>query len=97
MEREDANSSTAVSTWTFYGKPVEKNKLVYIVQTTLIYIVVLTCLVNISLHNGQSELWVALLSYSVGTILPSPKMKKNFISNNPSFNNDERDRMARLP
>ena len=34
------------------------------------------CFVNLSIQNGPSELWISLLSLSLGSMLPSPKVKK---------------------
>ena len=50
---------------------------VYISQIIILYVVILTCIVNLSMNVGNNELWVSLLSYSLGCILPSPKVRKN--------------------
>lgn len=50
---------------------------VYMSQIIILYIVIITCIINLSCNNGKNELWVSLLSYSLGCLLPSPKLKKN--------------------
>ena len=32
------------------------------------------------MHNGPNELWITVLSLSLGTILPSPKVRKSKIT-----------------
>ena len=32
------------------------------------------------MHNGPNELWITVLSLSLGTILPSPKVRKSKIA-----------------
>ena len=45
-------------------------------QIIILYICILTCFVNLSMKNHPPELWISLLSLSLGSILPSPKVKK---------------------
>jgi len=48
---------------------------VFCAQIVLIYIVVITSIVNLSLENGQGQLWTALLASSLGSLLPTPHLK----------------------
>ena len=61
--------------WRIFGKRLPKSEAVFFSQTILIYIVVLICIINLSLGNGNSNLWTALLSSSLGYILPNPSLK----------------------
>ena len=36
-------------------------------------------LFNLTVHNGPNELWITVLSLSLGTILPSLKVRKTKI------------------
>ena len=63
--------------WQCFGYRVPKSETVYFTQVVLLYIVILTCIVNLSIQNGDSNLWTALLSSSLGYILPNPTLKKN--------------------
>ena len=53
--------------------------LIFICQVIILYISIITCFVNLTVHNGPNELWITILSISLGTILPSPKVRKTKI------------------
>lgn len=61
--------------WKLCGYGINQSQVVYFSQIIILYIIILTCIVNLSLKNGDSNLWTALLSSSIGLILPSPKIK----------------------
>lgn len=61
--------------WECFGKKIPKTEIVYLSQVIIIYMVIITCILNLSLKNGDSNLWTALLSSSIGYILPAPKIK----------------------
>lgn len=63
--------------WRLCGYGFDKSQVVYFTQIILIYIIILTCILNLSLKNGDSNLWTALLSSCIGYVLPSPKLKDN--------------------
>ena len=64
------------SEWNIFGRAVPKSEAVFFSQIIIIYIVVITCIVNLSCANGNSNLWTALLSSSLGYILPNPSLKR---------------------
>ena len=66
-----------VSQWHFFGRRLPKNELVFIAQVVLIYIVVITSIVNLAMGNDGGKIWTALLSSSLGYLLPSPTLKTN--------------------
>lgn len=72
--------------WNILGFRLPKNEVVYLSQTIILYIVIITCIVNLSISNRHSELWVGLLSSSIGYMLPNPNVKgrKVVINNGPS-------------
>jgi len=47
----------------------------YICQVGAIFVVILTCVINLSLGDDKSALWSSLLSGSLGYLLPSPKLR----------------------
>lgn len=51
------------------------NEVLFIVQVLVILIVVITSIANLSLQNGDTNMWTALLSCSIGYVLPNPKIK----------------------
>ena len=65
--------------WTLFGSKFSKMALVFLCQVIILYISIITCFVNLTIHNGPNELWITVLS-SLGTILPSPKVRKSKIA-----------------
>jgi hypothetical protein len=63
------------TTWYMFGKKFPKSEIAYFSQVIIIYLVIITCIVNLSIKNGDSNLWTALLSSCLGYILPAPKIK----------------------
>ena len=62
--------------WHLLGTPVPQAEIVYFCQMIIVYVIILTSIINLSLQNGSSELWISLLSSCIGYALPSPKLKK---------------------
>jgi heme/copper-type cytochrome/quinol oxidase subunit 3 len=60
-----------------------KSEVVFFVQVVLIYIVVITSIVNLTLNRDEGKLWTALLSSSLGYLLPNPSLKKGPPANVP--------------
>ena len=69
-------SSKSGSQWKIFGRTIPKNEVIFICQVVILYIVIITCIVNLSLGNGDSNLWTALLSSSMGIMLPAPTLSK---------------------
>jgi hypothetical protein len=76
MEHSETSSDRP---WYFMGKTVPKSEIVFGAQVFLIYIIVITAVVNLSLNGseGDSKIWIILLSSCLGYILPNPKIKKH--------------------
>lgn len=54
----------------------DKPKLfLFAAQIGLIFIVVIASLINLSLNNGNQNLWMIVLTSCLGYILPNPKLK----------------------
>ena len=66
--------------YTCCGNRVPKNQFTYISQILVIYAIIVTSIVHLSLKSEDHELWLILLSSSLGYILPSPGLK--FAKNN---------------
>jgi hypothetical protein len=82
MELSDEVQRTITRTashesWTLLGKKVSKTETLFFSQIIIIYTVVIACIINLSLDNGKSTLWTALLSSCLGYLLPNPKIKKH--------------------
>ena len=53
-------------------KKLKAEVVLFAVQVTVILIVICTCLVNLTIGNGNKILWTVILSSSIGYILPNP-------------------------
>lgn len=62
--------------WKFCGSHLPEGEIVFFAQVIMVYIVIIACLVNLSIGNGEGKLWTALLSVCLGFLLPNPKLKK---------------------
>lgn len=60
--------------WRFFGSRLPKAEIVYIGQISIVYIIIITSIVNLSLNNGNPELWISLLCSAIGYALPSPTL-----------------------
>ena len=73
--RSCSHSSTeSTDRWVVWGKHLPKSEIVFLCQTLVIFTVVISAIINISLGNS-SETWLVLLSTSLGAVLPKPKLK----------------------
>ncbi len=73
---ESSTPSETSSRWLIWGNKLPKSEIVFFAQVILIYIIVITSIVNISLGDTQ-ELWVILLTSCLGYLMPSPSLYKN--------------------
>ena len=71
-----SDPETQSDKWHFLGTRVPKTEIVYFCQMIIVYIIIITSVVNLSIQNGSSELWISLLSSCIGYALPNPKLKK---------------------
>ena len=75
---DDGESGTTKrSFFALFGKNQPKTTVVFLFQTVLIFMVIATALVNLSINSpGENTiLWVSLLSGSLGYSLPNPSIK----------------------
>ena len=80
---ESSTSSPARSEIGFVklcSKESSKGHCVFACQMVIVYLVIITCIINLSIANGESNLWTALLSSCLGYILPAPSIKIKRVS-----------------
>jgi hypothetical protein len=65
--------------WCLSGHSVRKSQIVFFAQVILVYIVVISSIVNLSLNIGDKDVWIILLGSAVGYLLPSPSLKHDRI------------------
>jgi len=75
MEREGSTKSEQWYCLSNESRP--KAQVVFICQIILIYIIILTSVVNLSINNGDKTLWCTLLASCLGYILPNPSIKRS--------------------
>ncbi len=69
----DSGSSNSTR-WNVFGQRLPRSEIVFFVQVILVFTVVIVSLWNITRKHPDSQLWIALLSSSVGYLLPSPTL-----------------------
>ena len=72
-----AQRHRATRLWDVFGRRVPRSEIVFFCQTFIIYVVVVTSLVNLTLKNGPINLWIALLGSCLGYLLPHPSIDNN--------------------
>ena len=80
----DADSTTQSRTsetnrdWGILGKQFPRSEVRFFTQVLMLYVVIITCLVNLSWGKSDlNPLWITLLSSSIGYLLPSPSIQKS--------------------
>ncbi|MEK6265328.1 MAG: hypothetical protein N2B06_11260 [Clostridium sp.] len=79
---DQSNNNIALSEkeiWNILGYSVPKQEVVYFCQIIILYIVIIVSLINLSVQNGDKNLWISLLSASIGYLLPNPTLQKQTI------------------
>ena len=61
----EENASTQ-TTWFVFGKHIPKREVVFFSQIIILYIVIITAVINLSIQNGDPVLWSSLMSSSIG-------------------------------
>ena len=52
-----------------------KNRVSFWTQIIIVYLIIIVAITHLSLRSPDKELWLVLLSSSLGYILPSPGLK----------------------
>ena len=62
MTRENRTHSEH---WQLMGRILPKSEIVYFCQMLIVYVIIVTSIVNLLLQNQKNELWITLLTYPV--------------------------------
>jgi hypothetical protein len=73
--------SGPVRNWKFFGYDVPKPEIIFFSQVVLIYMVVITSLINVSIANGDTTVWISLLCSCLGYMLPNPSLPSTQLNN----------------
>ena len=68
-------SGSVERVWTVFGQSIPKAEIVFFAQIFVLYTVIAFSIYNLSTERGDSNLWTALLSSSLGYMLPNPTLK----------------------
>ena len=60
--------------WHIFGR--ECPEIVFLCQVIILYTVIVVSIYNLTVEHGDSTLWTALLSSSLGYLLPNPSLKR---------------------
>ncbi len=63
-------------TWDILGKAYSRNQCCFFSQIIILYVIILTSLVNLTLGTEPQSIWISLLGCCVGNLLPCPALKK---------------------
>ena len=63
--------------WHIFGTECPKGESVFLCQVVVLYTVKVVSIYKLTIGHGDSTLWTALLSSSLGYLLPSPPMKRD--------------------
>lgn len=74
QEKKHCNP-VSLSEWSWCGARVPKNQVTFMTQVFLIYGIIAVSLSQLILQSSDRELWLVLLSTSIGYVLPSPRLK----------------------
>ena len=80
-EQEDctdaASSEKDSAPWHLFGTVCPKEEIVFLCQVVVLYTVILISIYNLTTGHDNSNLWTALLSSSLGYLLPNPNLRRN--------------------
>ena len=60
--------------WKFCGAKFPKEEIIYFCQVFMVYIAVITSIVNLCISDKKTCLWSSLVSGNVGYLFPSPSI-----------------------
>lgn len=79
MEQCNISTLSDKDVWNVFGYSIPKQEVVFFSQIIALYIVIIISLINLTINNGENNLWLSLLSASIGYMLPNPSLKKETI------------------
>lgn len=74
-------SESGSTRWWFGNKLIPREEVVFFCQMGIITLIVVVGLVNLCLKNGTESYWAAMVATGLGSLLPSPKIKKQKVHN----------------
>ena len=62
--------------WHIFGRECPKEEIVFLCQVIILYTVIVVSIYNLTVAHDDSTLWTALLSSSLGNLLPNPSLNR---------------------
>ena len=62
--------------WHIFGRECPKEEIMFLCKVIILYAVIVVSIYNLTVEHGDSTLWTALLSSSLGYLLPNPSLKR---------------------
>ena len=73
----DAQSEEDSTPWHLFGTVCPKEEILFLCQVLVLFTVILISIYNLTTSHENSNLWTALLSSSLGYLLPNPTLRRN--------------------
>ena len=64
------------SLWNILGHRLPRTEIVFFSQLLILLIIIITSLYNLMVYENNHNIWISLLSSSIGYSLPNPSLKK---------------------
>ena len=74
--KEDDVDTKAADGWHIFGRECPKEEIVFLCQVIILYTIIVVSIYNLTVAHDDSTLWTALLSSSLGYLLPNPSLKR---------------------
>ena len=75
-EEDDEIDAKTTDGWHIFGRECPKEEIVFLCQVIILYTVIVDSIYNLTVAHDDSTLWTALLSSSLGYLLPNPSLKR---------------------
>ena len=75
-EEDDEIDAKTTDGWHIFGRECPKEEIVFLCQVIILYTVIVVSIYNLTVAHDESTLWTALLSSSLGYLLPNPSLKR---------------------
>ena len=75
-EEDDEVDTKTADGWYIFGRECPKEEIVFRCQVIILYTVIVVSIYNLTVAHDDSTLWTALLSSSLGYLLPNPSLKR---------------------
>ena len=75
-EDDDEVDAKTTDGWHIFGRECPKEEIVFLCQVIILYTVIVVSIYNLTVAHDDSTLWTALLSSSLGYLLPNPSLKR---------------------